>query len=188
MDDRFHFLLEYHMGHTPLEENVCKFCEEAHLSYRYSRDALTGEDAIAWAGAELNAGRTSDALLKLGSLPRPTLWRDAFELFHAAYADLGYDKFSREEHLRADRREIANRIIDGRMSPRNVCWHIWRVVEHLDFPSDIDAVDCDMLLASCDPVTKEIPDETSPDAKIIQYARTISREAVQQSEVPRGEL
>ena len=27
MNDRLYFLIEYHMGHTPLEEVCCKHCE-----------------------------------------------------------------------------------------------------------------------------------------------------------------
>ena len=60
---------------------------------------MTGDDAVAWAAAEIDLGRSSDSLILLASLPKPTTWRNVMELFRKAYADLGYDKLTAEEHL-----------------------------------------------------------------------------------------
>ncbi len=178
VDDRLYFLIEYHMGHSALEEERVKGRDCSGLVHDMGWNiTLTGDHVVRWAIGELDAGRTSEALARLAAVQEPTTWRDVAELFRVAYADLGYDRLTKEQHLLLYAKEIAGRIVRGSIDPIEGCAGIWYIGEHLQFPAAFDLQTCDSLLAGYDPVTNATLDETSRRREIIRYASTISDHA-----------
>ena len=178
MDDRLHFLIEYHMGHSALEEERVKGRHCTGLVGEMGWNiTVTGDHVVRWAIAELDAGQTSKALVRLAAVQEPTTWRDVAELFRVAYADLGYDRFTKEQHLLRHVKEIATRIVDGRMDPAEGCGYIWYIGEQAGFPREIDAWTLDMLCAGCHPETGMSLDESSLHREIVNYARRIVDQA-----------
>ena len=174
MDDRLHFLIEFHMGHSALEEErvKCRHCTGLVHEMGWNI-TLTGDHVVRWAIAELEAGQTSEALVRLAAVKEPATWRDVADLFRVAYTDLGYDKFTKDQHLLRHAKEIAIRIADGRTAPAEGCGYIWNICEHLEFPSDLDGFTLDMLCAGCHPQLGTPLDDAGLHREIIKYARSI---------------
>ncbi len=180
MDDRLHFLIEYHMGHSALEEDKVKGRDCTGLVDDMGWSiTLTGDHVVRWAIGELDAGRTSEALVILAAVQEPTIWRDVAELFHVAYKDLGYDRISKDQHLLRHVQEIATRIVNGSMPAAEGCKYIWYIGEHLDFPDPIDIQDWDYLINGCQPITDKPLDKPSLQSEIVKYARKIIDHASQ---------
>lgn len=110
------------MGHSALEEERVKCSDCSGLVHDMGWNiTLTGDHVVRWAIAELDAGQTSDALVKLAAIQVPTTWRDVGELFRTAYTDLGYDRSTKEQHLLMYATEIAGRVVNGSMDPIEGC-------------------------------------------------------------------